>query len=49
MPSDGYVIPYSVCPLGPERVGEQVYLDVINTAHSYVHIMTPYLIPILEC
>lgn len=45
MPSDGYVIPYSVCPLGPERVGEQVYLDVINTAHSYVHIMTPYLIP----
>lgn len=45
MPSDGYVIPYSVCPLGPERVGEQVYLDIINTAHSYVHIMTPYLIP----
>ena len=45
MPSDGYAIPYSVCPLGPERVGEQVYLDIINTAHSYVHIMTPYLIP----
>ncbi len=45
MPSDGYMIPYSVCPLGPERVGEQVYLDIINTAHTYVHIMTPYLIP----
>lgn len=45
MPSDGYAIPYSVCPLGPERVGEQVYLDVINSVHSYVHIMTPYLIP----
>lgn len=44
-PNDGYVIPYSVCPLGPERVGERVYLDVINTAHTYVHIMTPYLIP----
>ena len=44
MPSDGYVIPYSVCPLGPERVGERVYLDIINTAHTYVHIMTPYLI-----
>jgi cardiolipin synthase len=43
-PDDGYVIPYSVCPLGPERVGEQVYLDIINTAHTYVHIMTPYLI-----
>lgn len=42
--SDGYVIPYSVSPLGPERVGEQVYLDIINTANSYVHIMTPYLI-----
>lgn len=44
MPGDGYVIPYSVCPLGPERVGERVYLDIINTAHTYVHIMTPYLI-----
>jgi cardiolipin synthase len=43
--SDGYAIPYSVCPLGPERVGEMVYLDIINTAHTYVHIMTPYLIP----
>ena len=44
MPNDGYVIPYSVCPLGPERVGEKVYLEIINTAHTYVHIMTPYLI-----
>ncbi|MCM1025610.1 MAG: cardiolipin synthase [Roseburia sp.] len=42
--TDGYAIPYSVCPLGPERVGEQVYLDIIHTAHTYVHIMTPYLI-----
>ena len=41
---DGYAIPYSVCPLGPERVGERVYLEIINTAHTYVHIMTPYLI-----
>lgn len=44
MPGDGYVIPYSVSPLGPERVGERVYMDIINTAHTYVHIMTPYLI-----
>jgi len=43
-PTDGYVIPYSVVPFGPERVGERVYLDIINTAHTYVHIMTPYLI-----
>ena len=42
--SDGYVLPYSVSPLGPERVGERVYLDIINTAHTYVHIMTPYLV-----
>lgn len=41
---DGYVIPYSVMPLGPDRVGERVYMDIINTAHTYVHIMTPYLI-----
>ncbi len=41
---DGYLIPYSVSPLGPERVGERIYLDIINTAHTYVHIMTPYLI-----
>lgn len=44
MPGDGYAIPYSVCPLGPERVGERIYLDIVNTAHTYVHIMTPYLI-----
>lgn len=42
--TDGYVMPYSVCPLGPERVGHRVYLDIINTAHTYIHIMTPYLI-----
>ena len=42
--SDGDAIPYSVCPLGPERVGEKVYLEIINTAHTYVHIYTPYLI-----
>ena len=41
---DGYVIPYSVSPLGPERVGERVYMDMIHTAHTYIHIMTPYLI-----
>lgn len=45
LPSDGYAIPYGVCPLGPERVGQMVYLEILNTAHTYVHIMTPYLIP----
>lgn len=42
--SDGYVIPYSVNPLGNERVGVQVYLDMINTAHTGISIATPYLI-----
>lgn len=41
---DGFVIPYGDSPLDHEKVGEQVYLDIINSAKSYIHIMTPYLI-----
>ena len=41
---DGYVIPYDVMPYGTARRGKQVYLDILNTACKYVHIMTPYLI-----
>lgn len=41
---DGYVIPYGDNPLDRETLGEQVYLDIINSARRYVHIMTPYLI-----
>lgn len=40
----GYVIPYGVNPFDRSRLGERVYMDIINSAHSYVHIMTPYLI-----
>lgn len=40
----GYVIPYCDSPLDKEMVGEFVYLDILNTAKRYVHIMTPYLI-----
>ena len=40
----GFVLPYSDCPLDRERVGEWVYLDILNRARRYVHIMTPYLI-----
>ncbi len=40
----GYVIPYGDCPLDRERVGEMVYMDILNRARRYVHIMTPYLI-----
>lgn len=41
---DGFVIPYGDSPLDQETMGEQVYLDIINSARYYVHIMTPYLI-----
>ncbi len=40
----GYVLPYGDSPLDNERVGENVYLDIINGAKEYVYIMTPYLI-----
>ncbi|MFR5337083.1 MAG: phospholipase D-like domain-containing protein, partial [Blautia producta] len=44
MPNDGFIMPYEVSPYGKERVGKKVYLDILNTAREYVHIMTPYLI-----
>ncbi len=40
----GYVLPYGDAPLDKHHVGERVYMDILNRAHSYVHIMTPYLI-----
>lgn len=43
-PGSGYVIPYSDCPLDDKKLGEMVYIDLLNRATSYVHIMTPYLI-----
>ncbi len=42
--ASGFVIPYGDCPLDHDKVGEQVYMDILNRAHKYVHIMTPYLI-----
>lgn len=40
----GYVLPYGDCPLDSEKAGEMVYIDILNRAERYVHIMTPYLI-----
>ncbi len=40
----GYVIAYGDSPTDRERVGETVYLDMLNRARDYVYIMTPYLI-----
>lgn len=42
--SDGYVLPYSDSPLDHEKLGENIYMEIINTAKDYVYIMTPYLI-----
>ena len=43
-PDAGYVLPYGDSPLDDEKVGEMVYMDILNRANDYVHIMTPYLI-----
>lgn len=43
-PSGGLVAPYGDSPLDDEIVGENVYLNIINQARSYVWIYTPYLI-----
>ncbi len=42
--ASGFVMPYGDSPLDKENIGEQVYLDILYQAKSYVHIMTPYLI-----
>ncbi len=41
---EGFVLPYHDNPLDQECVGRQVYMDILNRAQRYVHIMTPYLI-----
>lgn len=41
---NGFVMPYADCPVDDERVGELVYMDILNRAQRYVYIMTPYLI-----
>lgn len=42
--SDGYVQPYGDSPLDKEKVGENVYMNIIAHARDYVYIFTPYLI-----
>lgn len=41
---NGYVIPFTDCPLDNEPIGENVYMNIINEAKDYVYITTPYLI-----
>ena len=40
----GFVIPFGDCPLDNIAVGKRVYMDNLNNAKHYVHIMTPYLV-----
>ncbi len=42
--AEGWVIPYGDSPFNGENIAEMVYIDVLNRARNYVHIMTPYLI-----
>ncbi len=40
----GYVIPYGVAPFHKDLIGEDVYINMINSAKKYLYVMTPYLI-----
>ncbi len=42
--SDGYILPYGDTPTDKHRLGQKIYLNILNTAVEYVHIMSPYLI-----
>lgn len=40
----GYVQPFADNPLDDERVGENVYLNMIKNAKRYIYFTTPYLV-----
>lgn len=40
----GYVLPFGDSPLDNDKVGQMIYMDMLNRAEDYVYIMTPYLI-----
>lgn len=42
--SDGYVLPYGDSPMDSKSTAEGIYIQMLNTAHRYVDIATPYLI-----
>ena len=42
--ANGFVMPYGDSPLDRDKVGESVYMDILNRATDYVYIMSPYLI-----
>jgi len=42
--SNGWVQPYTDSPIDKENVGEHIYLCMIEQAHRYLYITTPYLV-----
>ena len=44
IPGDGWVLPFGDDPLGPERLTEDLYLNLIGGAGKRLWFMTPYLI-----
>lgn len=40
----GYLMPYGDGPLDDHLIGENIYINIINSAKKYVSITTPYLI-----
>lgn len=44
VPKDGYVMPYGDGPNSHHNLAENVYLDIMNRANRYIHVMTPYFI-----
>lgn len=41
---DGFVIPYGDNPVDTRKTGECVYMDILNRAQRYVHIVSPYFV-----
>lgn len=41
---DGFVIPYGDNPVDARKTGECVYMDILNRAQRYVHIVSPYFV-----
>ncbi len=42
--NSGYVLPFGSSPLEDKQIGEFTYMEILNTAKEYVHIITPYFI-----
>ncbi len=41
---NGFIVPFGDNPYDDYLIGRTVYMDILNRAQRYVHIMTPYLI-----